>query len=212
MGFKVLILDCDGVMFDSKQANKAFYEAILARLCLPPLEDEELEYVHASTAIQALAFLLERRGLHVDPEEIKRLIRSLSISYDPFIDLMKPMPHLRELLEGLPLGMKKAVCTNRTTTIRPLLERFGLGDYFDLVVSASDVKRPKPFPDSLLKIIESFLVTADKCLYVGDTVLDQEAARAISMPFVAYRNPHLSADYHVEDLLEVLEIIRSKTP
>lgn len=211
MGFKVLILDCDGVMFDSKEANRAFYEAILAKLSLPPLGDEELEYVHASTALQALTFLLGRRGMHLDPQEVKRLLQDLSISYDPFIDFMKPMPHLKELLEGLPRGIKKAVCTNRTTTIHPLLERFGLRGYFDLVVSASDVKRPKPFPDSLLKITETFSVTPTNCLYVGDTVHDQEAALAISMPFVAYRNPRLRADYYVEDLLEVLEIIRSKT-
>lgn len=212
MRFEVLILDCDGVMFDSKEANRAFYEAILAKLRLPPLEDEELDYVHASTAFQALTFLLERRNLRVDHEEIKKLLQSLSISYDPFIDFMKPMPHLRELLEGLPIGIKKAVCTNRTTTIRPLLERFDLSGYFDLVVSASDVPRPKPYPDALLKIVKTFSVTPRRCLYVGDTLHDQEAARAISMPFVAYQNPHLDADYHVEDLLEVLEIIRSKTP
>ncbi len=212
MGFKVLILDCDGVMFDSKEANKAFYETILSKLGLPPLRDEELEYAHASTALQALTFLLERRGVHLDEERIRKMLPSLSISYDPFMEYMKPMPHLKELLQGLPSGIKRAICTNRTTTIHPLLERFNLRHYFDLVVSASDVKRPKPFPDALLKITEAFSVTPKECLYVGDTDHDEKAACAISMPFVAYRNPRLRADYHIEDLLELLEIIRSKTP
>ncbi|HEX9949261.1 MAG TPA: HAD hydrolase-like protein, partial [Thermodesulfobacteriota bacterium] len=41
---KVIIFDCDGVLFDSKEANIAFYNQILSQFNLPPLTIAEVEY------------------------------------------------------------------------------------------------------------------------------------------------------------------------
>ena len=46
---KVIIYDCDGVLFDSKEANEAFYNHILDHFGMPPLEPEQLEFVYSST-------------------------------------------------------------------------------------------------------------------------------------------------------------------
>ena len=54
---KVIIFDCDGVLFDSKEANIAFYNQILSQFNLPPLTIAEVEYVHVSTAEEALRYL-----------------------------------------------------------------------------------------------------------------------------------------------------------
>lgn len=201
-----MILDCDGVMFDSKEANRAYYDEILRRLGQRPVDPEELEFVHSSTAQEAVTFLLRRRGM--PPDEGLRVARE--VDYRPFIALMRPEPHLRELLSGLPPEVKKAISTNRTTTIGPLLEHFGLKDSFDLVVSAAQVKHPKPHPESLLLILEHFGANPQEALFVGDTSRDQEAARKAAIPFCSYRNPGLEGDFSVTDLLQVLEIIRSK--
>ena len=50
---KVIIFDCDGVLFDSKAANIAFYNQILAAVGLAPMTAEEVAYVHVSTAGEA---------------------------------------------------------------------------------------------------------------------------------------------------------------
>ena len=42
----LVILDCDGVLFDSFDANVAFYDAILSRIGLTPLDEEGREYAH----------------------------------------------------------------------------------------------------------------------------------------------------------------------
>ncbi|RLA82866.1 MAG: HAD family hydrolase [Deltaproteobacteria bacterium] len=202
---KVVIFDCDGVMFDSKEANIAYYNHILRELGLPPLGEEEVAFVHASTADQAVEFLLSRRRI-AEIEAFHR--RRRGTDYRPFIKLMKPEPHLREVLEALPPEVKKAISTNRTYTIGEVLAYHGLEKYFDLVVSALDVKRPKPHPDSLEKIIEHFRIRPDEALFVGDTFADEKAAHEAKTPFVAYKNPSLRADYHIEDLIELIEIVR----
>jgi HAD superfamily hydrolase (TIGR01509 family) len=84
-----------------------------------------------------------------------------------------------------------------------LLAKFDLDGYFDLVVTASDVERPKPHPDALLKISDYFNIRPDQVIYIGDSRLDELAARAAGMPLVAYRNPELSAEYYVNSLNEI---------
>jgi phosphoglycolate phosphatase-like HAD superfamily hydrolase len=84
-----------------------------------------------------------------------------------------------------------------------LLAAFDLEGHFDLIVTASDVERPKPHPDVLLKISDHFNIPPEQVIYIGDSRLDQLAARSAGMPLVAYRNPELSAEYYVNNLSEI---------
>ena len=201
---QVVIFDCDGVLFDSKEANIAFYNHILAQFNLPPMSQEEVEYVHASTAEGALRYLLTRR----DPHVLEALLAHRPhVDYTPFIRLMRMEPHLKELLEALPTQIKRAVSTNRATTITDVLRIHGLGDEFDLVISSMDVKNPKPHPESVLKILQHFSLSPTEALFVGDSVVDQESAQGARVPFVAYKNSALQAEYYIDDLLAVKDII-----
>ena len=44
-------------------------------------------------------------------------------------------------------------------------------------------------------------------LYVGDSELDEMAARAAEVPFIAYNNASLSADFHVTGMKDVGRIL-----
>jgi phosphoglycolate phosphatase len=44
-------------------------------------------------------------------------------------------------------------------------------------------------------------------IYVGDSMVDQMAAKAAGIPFVAYGNPDLTADYHIRSLAEVADLL-----
>ncbi len=201
---KVIIFDCDGVLFDSKEANIAFYNQILSQFNLPPLTIAEIEYVHVSTAEEALRYLLARRDPH-DAEAV--LAHRPRVDYTPFIRLMQMEPHLKELLSDLPRRIKRAVSTNRSYTIGDVLRIHGLEGDFDLVVSALDVKKPKPDPESALKILRHFAITPSEALFVGDSTTDEQAAQGAEVPFVAYKNRSLKADYYIDDLLAIKEII-----
>lgn len=201
---KIIIFDCDGVLFDSRDANIAFYNQILAHFHLAPMTKEEVEYVHVNTADKALRYLLTKR----DPlilEEI--LAHRPQVDYTPFIRLMRMEPHLKELLRIIPPLVKRAIATNRSYTIGDVLRIHGLEGAFDLVISALDVERPKPDPESVIKILTHFACSPAEALFVGDSEVDEASARGAQIPFIAYKNRALSADYHIEDLLQIAEII-----
>ena len=205
-----VIFDCDGVMFDSRQANVHFYNHILRRFGLPPMTDDKVSFVHMHTADESIRYLFAGTP-HLEKAQIYRL----EMDYAPFIDDMIMEPGLRELLDLLKPRVGLAVATNRSNTIGRVLECYGLETYFDIVVSSLDVKKPKPHPESLFKILDFFGIEPNEALYVGDSSVDYETAVAAAVPFVAYKNPSLTATHHVDNLMEivgrVLEILPTQS-
>jgi phosphoglycolate phosphatase-like HAD superfamily hydrolase len=88
-----------------------------------------------------------------------------------------------------------------------VLETHGLTRYFDMVVSSLDVEHPKPHPESLIRILEVLEIGRESALYVGDSSVDEETAKAAGVPFVAYRNETLPADYHASRMWDVAALV-----
>lgn len=199
---KVVAFDCDGVMFDSKEANKAYYNHILASFGRPEMDERQFAFTHMHTADVSMAFLFEDEETLLKAQAFRK-----QMTYMPFIRHMRMEPHLRELLDNLRPKYKTAVASNRTDTMNRVLEIHGLEGMFDLVVSAMDVARPKPFPDELLKILEHFDAAPEEVVYVGDSSVDEAAAKAAGIALIAYDSPGLDADYHIRSLKEIEEIL-----
>ena len=199
---KVVAFDCDGVLFDTEQANRAYYSSILQHFGRPAVTDEQFAFLHMHTVFESLAYLF--------PDE-KNLAAAHAfrkgMDYREYLGHLTVEPHLVSLLEKLRPTFKTAIATNRTDTMNRLLAEFNLDRQFDLVVTASDVERPKPNPDILIKILDYFDVPPHQVIYVGDSRLDELAAKAAAIPLVAYRNPALTADHHVNSLNEIEDLL-----
>lgn len=206
MKLKVVAFDCDGVLFDSRASNIAFYNQVLAHFGRPPLDEAAIDYIHAHTVYESLAHIFPD---HPHLEEVIQHCRRLD--YMDFIPLMLREAHLIEFLEFLRPRFGTAVATNRTTTTKKVFEYHGLTDYFDLIVSAQDVAHPKPHPEQFLKIFEHFRIGPAQALFFGDSTVDQEFARNCGVPLVAFRNPALEADYHLDSFAQAPELIRRLT-
>jgi phosphoglycolate phosphatase len=200
---QVIIYDCDGVLIDSRESNRAFYNHILDRFGRPPLTEAQLDEVHVRTAQGAIDLLFQG---HPSREEAQ--IYQKTINNDPFLPLIRLEPHVREVLIRLRPRCLTAIATNRGKSLPLVLQHLGLKDLFDLTISAYDVTWPKPHPECLLKILAHFRLEPEAALYVGDSGVDQEVAAAARVPFAAYQNPGLQARYHLQDHLDLLPILR----
>ncbi|MBL0701016.1 MAG: HAD family hydrolase [Desulfosarcina sp.] len=199
---KVVAFDCDGVMFDTINTNRAYYNHILENFGRPEMTQEELEYVHIHTADKSIARLFD------DTESFKAAINYCKqLSYIPFLKYMDIEPYLKMLLEKLRKNYKTAIATNRTTTMDSVLSKNNLEDLFDIVVTALDVEHPKPYPDSLISILKYFKLKPENLIYIGDSTLDEQAAKAAGVFFVAYDNTSIPADFHIKSLKDMESII-----
>jgi phosphoglycolate phosphatase len=199
---RVVAFDCDGVLFDTLEANRHYYNHILQRFGRPPMTAEQLHFVHAHTLGQALQHLFEDDALRQAAFEFRQ-----TIDYRGFLKHLTIEPGLVGLLDWMRGKYYTAIATNRTDTMPHLLREFGLAARFDLVVTSLDVERPKPFPDPLLKILKHFRAAPHEALFVGDSEVDARTAQAAAVPFVAYRNPELEARYHIGQLKELQAVL-----
>jgi len=205
--FSAVIFDCDGVMFDSRQSNINFYNHLLSHFGLPLLREEQVAYIHMATADQSIRYIFKGT-----PYLDQALAYRLQMDYTPFVRDMVQEPGLKELLALLKPKCGLAVATNRSNTIGTVLESNGFAGYFDIVVSSLDVARPKPHPESLFKILDFFSILPNQALYVGDSQVDAETAKAASVPFVAYKNRNLDAAFHVDQLLDIASVCGLPSP
>lgn len=201
---RCVIYDCDGVLFDSFEANTRLYNDLCAMVGREPLRTEEMEYVHSHTVYEAIHFIFG----HGDDLEKKALEALRQIDLRNYIRYLKMEPHLFEALHRLKeRGILRAINTNRTTSMPYIMERFNLWSVFEMVVTALDVKHPKPHPESIEKILKNFNLDKGEVVFIGDSEVDQQTARSSGILFIAYKNGTLKADFHIEDHLEILNFL-----
>ena len=200
---KLVAFDCDGVLFDSRQANIAFYNAILAHFEQPRMNPAAEDYAHSHTVWASLEYIF--KGY---PNLDAVLSYCRNFDYSPFIPMMLEEPHLREFLAFLRPGRFTALATNRTTTTGAVLSYHRLTDGFDLVVSAQDVSRPKPDPEAFVRILDHFGLTPREAIYIGDSEVDEAFAANAGVDLVAFRNPRLRAAHHLDSFAAGPDLIR----
>ncbi|MFU8768718.1 MAG: HAD family hydrolase [Desulfotignum sp.] len=201
---KAVVFDCDGVMFDTALANRKFYDEVLKNFNKPPLTEAQFLQVHMMTVGHAVSYLFPEVR---DPAPVFRCLKQ--IGYRKFIRYMKMADGLFELLTDLSShGYVRAVATNRTDTMGTVLRDYNLEDQFDMVVTAADVKHPKPHPEQLEKIMARFSLNPDQMLFIGDSVYDQQAARAAGTVFAAFRQTGLDADLHARAMQDISQALK----
>jgi len=178
---RAVIFDCDGVLFDSWHANVAYYNAVRAALGLPPMDadwERRAHFLAASSVFQEM-FTDDRALL----ERARRIAQT--IDYEPFYQLMVPVPGLHEVLAQLRPSWRLGMATNRGSTVQEVVRRFGLDAWLDAAVGVLDVSRPKPYPDVIEECLARLAVPPVAVVYIGDAESDAAAARAAGVRFIA---------------------------
>lgn len=201
--FNAVIFDCDGVLFNSLQSNIDYYNHILEKFALPPMDNETIAYTHMATSEQSIAYAF-RNAPQLEPSAQEY---RLKMDYTPFIDKLQLEDGLLELLKVLHGHIKLAIDTNRSASAIDILKRFNIASFFEIVITISDVKNPKPDPEGLLIIAERFRLPKKNILYIGDSAVDSISAQAASMPFAAYKNNTIEADFHISSMGDVIPIV-----
>jgi phosphoglycolate phosphatase len=199
-----VIYDCDGVLFDSLEANRRFYSDLCEAAGRAPLTEEDLRYVYCHTLSEAILFLVR------DGPDLEAGARDLLGRMDPmtYIEHIKIEPHVIETLEELRRrGILKALNTSRASSLKFIFDRFELSSHFDLVVTSLDVRHPKPHPESVEKILETLGLSPGEVLYVGDSVVDRQAADGTGVRFIAYKNREIADGLLIENHLDLLGLL-----
>jgi beta-phosphoglucomutase-like phosphatase (HAD superfamily) len=199
---KLVIFDCDGVMFDSKDANRIYYNQLLEKFGHPLMNEQEEDYVHSHNVFDSVSYIFRNYPLEIDGVNQYRI----SVDYTPFLKYMVIEPDLKEFLSILKPKFYTAISTNRSNTMPSVMKMHDLDPYFDLVITALDVERPKPHAEGLVKILNYFQLSANEAIYIGDSMVDREHTAAVNMRLISFKNPELPAEYHVNRFLDIPQL------
>ena len=113
---KCVIYDCDGVLFDSFEANTRLYNDLCALVGRGSLRQEEMEYVHTHTVFEAIRFIF---GEENDWEKkALEILKQKQVDLKNYVEYLKMEPHLLQVLEELKeKGILRVINTNRTTSM-----------------------------------------------------------------------------------------------
>ncbi|HCH33715.1 MAG TPA: phosphoglycolate phosphatase [Oceanospirillaceae bacterium] len=118
-------------------------------------------------------------GLSLYMEAYHQLGSQQSRLYDGVVPLL-------ELLQSQ--GIKLGVITNKPSRFtQPLLQQFGILEYFELVYCGDTFDEKKPHPMPLINAAQCLGLEISDCLMVGDSSNDIIAAKTCGMPNVGVR-------------------------
>jgi HAD superfamily hydrolase (TIGR01509 family) len=176
---KAILFDMDGVLIDAKQWH---YEALNRALGLFGYNispAEHLEKYDGLPTRKKLDILTLERGL---PAELHEYIGEMKQMYtlDKINAACKPTPiHQRAVARFRAEGYKLAVCSNSVKeTVETAMDKAGLTQYFEFMLSNQDAEKPKPDPEIYNLAINRLGFVPAECLIVEDNENGIKAAVA----------------------------------
>src|SRR5215471_6004720 len=110
---------------------------------------------------------------------------------------------LHELRDSYALGL---VTSGSRARVARDLENTDVSQFFRVVVTGEDVRKPKPSPEGLMRVLDHLKLAPEEALYVGDWPTDREMAEAAGVRFVGVRS-----DFNAAYPDQSLFILRSVT-
>lgn len=186
---RAICFDLDGTLLDTIPDLAAAANAMLEDLGLPTVARERVATFVGKGADRLIARMLEAAGQPAAPDSagFARARERFHLHYGRINgQAARLYPGvLAGLVQIRALKLPMAVVTNKPEAyIKPLLEAFGLGDYFDFLIGGDSLPVRKPHPGQLLEACRRWQLPPAQVLMVGDSLNDAEAARAAAMPVV----------------------------
>ena len=181
---KLILLDFDGTLADTRQANARAYIEALGEVGITLSEEEYLERYFGVRCMEFMRSV----GIASD-EEIARLRRRKIELYPRHfgsVVLNTPLWEWCRMMRRM--GSKVwIVSTGHIDNIRNVMRYLNLEEGIDGIISGDDVQHPKPSPECFLRAMEIEGATPAETIIFEDSQVGLEAARRSGAQYVAVK-------------------------
>lgn len=207
---KAVLLDVDGTLLDTWDFvfDAVKYASAFHGLQYP--SDERIRQAAGKPLLEFYQILYPR----VDPETLAKT----HADYQSRIFVIgKPYPKTIKTLKKIKAkGYLVAAVSNRAReSLLASLKEAKIADFFDLVVSAEDVKNPKPHKEHILVALKTLKVLSDHSFMVGDLEVDILAGKSAKVKTIGvtygFLGPEIkkhNPDFVIDDIEELLKILK----
>lgn len=182
---RAVIFDLDGTLVDSYDAHLESFRRALLRFGLT-VKDEEIHRRFGKPAKQIIKEILpEKQHTHID--DILRYKRLEFIETSKDIQVFDGVETVLKYLKDRGISICLATSADKPSVIR-VMNKFGLKNYFDVIISSNDVREAKPNPEMFIQVSKKLEVDPKNCLVIGDSPFDVMGARKAGMKIIIVDN------------------------
>ena len=206
---KLFIYDLDGVITDTAEFHYLAWKKLADEIGIP-IDRKFNEQLKGISRMDSLDRILDLApsATALSSEEKIRLASRKNAHYLELIEAINPdyiLPGINLLLQqNKEAGIRTALGSASKNAPR-ILEKLGLGDYFDYVVDAGQVEKGKPDPETFTVAADALQVAYEDCVGIEDAAAGVEAINRANMFSVGVGDTaHLAhADYLVNETSEL---------
>lgn len=215
---EAVIFDFDGILVDSEPMHYRAFTEVLDLLGMGFPWEEYVETYMGFDDRDAFREAFRAKGIDLDDANLAKLVAAKSRAFqDGLRNGVTAYPGAIPLIESLrAAGRPLALCSGALRSdIDPILAELGVSRSFDVIVSADDVRRSKPDPESyalafarLSERCAALLTVPEKSIAVEDTAAGIRSAKGAGLRVLAVTNSYgagelAEADWIVESLESV---------
>ncbi len=178
---KAVLFDVDGVLVDSLTANRKFVNDLLKEQGKKELNEKEFFAIRFMTIKQ----VIETFCPELKEKEINRIRKKWSYEYKNYLKLTVLNNGAKEILKELKEKVKLGIITNRSKT--SVLMHHKIINFFDSIITSSDVKNPKPSPEGILKALKELKIKPEEAIFIGDAETDIKAGNSAGVKTLSYK-------------------------
>lgn len=210
---EAVIFDLDGTLVDSMWIWREIDIEYLGRygLELPETLQSEIEGMSFS---ETAVYFKNRFEL---PDSLEEIMRNWNeMAWEKYAKEVPLKPGAKEFLDlcksrGIKLGI---ATSNSRELAQNVADVHGLHDYFDCIMTGSDVEKGKPAPDIYLAVASQMNVEPSKCLVFEDICHGITAGLAAGMSVCAVEDEYSApqrnakqklAHYYINDYTEIVK-------
>lgn len=175
---KAILFDLDGTLVTDEEAQMIAFTKTIKYFNLGHLsKEEQFKYFANKNISQIEEAVIKLSDLDIKKGEVRKKRKEFLI--DLLTKEHTPCTHYaKELVSFLSTKYSLAICSaGEKQEIMLKLKNNDLLKYFKVIISANDVQRLKPFPDTYLKGAQELGVEIEDCLVFEDSLNGLKAAK-----------------------------------
>ena len=187
MQYTTYLFDFDYTLADSSKGIVTCFRNVLTKFGYEGISDEDIKRTIGKTLEDSFSILTGVTDADILAEYKtaygKEANQYMTINTKFFPETVAVLKELKK--QGVKLGI---ISTKYRFRILDFLQSSLPDGFFDVIIGGEDVEQHKPSPEGLLKAIEVLKVQKSDTLYIGDSTVDAETAKAAGVSFVGVLN------------------------
>ena len=210
MKYNTYIFDLDGTLLSTLGDLAASCNYALRSCGMPERSLDEVRQFVGNGVKMLMIRAVPGGEENADFEKAYAIFREHYMHHN--LDTTAPYPGIMDMLKRLSEGgAKLAVVSNKFYAATQELVAHFFGDYVKVAIGEREQIRKKPAPDTVIEALRQLGADANSAVYIGDSDVDIDTARAAGMPCISvlwgFRDKDFLIQHGAETLVESPEEI-----